>query len=224
MSATNRKRHVEDGRPLTPEEQEKVRKRLERDAYITPSWPVRSLLANLELPGWRWLEPCAGNGSIVRSVRSMRSDVKWSACEIREECRSDIVRLPEVDTYTSGDFLDVRVRGKLLVALGREKFDVILTNPPFSLTAEFVNACLPLSDNVIFLQRLNFLGGAERASFWRSHMPDIYILPVRPSFVAGGGSDATEYAWFHWHGMAVRSESRLTVLPLMSLEERKLTF
>lgn len=37
----------------------------------------------------------------------------------------------------------------------------------------------------------------RRADFHRRHPSDVFVLPRRPSFT-GGGTDATEYAWFVW--------------------------
>ena len=48
------------------------------------------------------------------------------------------------------------------------------------------------------LLRLNWLGSEDRAAWLRRHPPSVYVLPNRPSFVEGGGTDATEYAWFIW--------------------------
>ena len=47
------------------------------------------------------------------------------------------------------------------------------------------------------LLRLNFLGSQERSDYLREHMPDIYVIPNRPSFT-GGKTDSIEYAWFVW--------------------------
>ena len=56
------------------------------DNYPTPPWCVyRFLEKGPELPGGLWYEPCAGDGSIIRSVNDRRSDVNWAATEIRPE-------------------------------------------------------------------------------------------------------------------------------------------
>ena len=203
MSATGRKRRgAADGEGT---------KRLDHDAYETPSWTVDALLDELPLPGGRWLEPCVGSGSIIRAVEKRRLQrreqaLAWTVAEIRSECGPALAALPLSETYL-GDFFEMDLRG--------EMFDVILTNPPFSLAAEFVTACLPLARNVVFLMRLAMLEGKRRAAFWRENMADIYILPNRPSFT-GKGTDATAYAWFHWHGMAKRSVGNVRVLAPVS--------
>ncbi len=188
-------------------------KRLAADAYSTPSWVTRLILDAIDLPAGRWLEPCAGDGAVIRA--GDRDDVSWTACEIRSECGPLLAELPLSDVYL-GDFLALADQGQF----SEQPYDVVLTNPPYSLAEDFVNACLPLARHVVFLLRLNFLGGAARAAFWHDHMPDVYVLPNRPSFT-GRGTDSTEYAWYHWHGAKVRREGHIRVLPALPISMRK---
>lgn len=72
--------------------------------------------------------------------------------------------------------------------------------PPYSIALEFIEAALSMRKSqgvVAFLLRINFLGSQERADWHRAHPCKLYVLPRRPSFT-GGGTDATEYAWFVW--------------------------
>ncbi|WP_436663579.1 hypothetical protein ACOALA_13645 [Alicyclobacillus acidoterrestris] len=79
-----------------------------------------------------------------------------------------------------------------------ERYDFIITNPPFSLAQEFVEKSLTLANCVIMLLRLNFLASGKRKEFWEKHPPTaIHVLTKRPSFT-GTGTDATDYAWFVW--------------------------
>jgi hypothetical protein len=76
----------------------------------------------------------------------------------------------------------------------------VVTNPPYSLSEPFIEKCQLFADNVVVLLRVNWLGSAERTSFFYKNMPDVYVLPNRPSFKTStkASSDPTEYAWFHW--------------------------
>jgi hypothetical protein len=58
-----------------------------------------------------------------------------------------------------GDFLSE--------SLPTKHYDVIFTNPPFSLAMKFVEKCLATADHVVMLLRLGFLGSADRANFFR---------------------------------------------------------
>ena len=191
--------------------------KLTDESYLTPSWCIDSLLAEIELPGGRWLEPCAGDGAIIRAVSAKRPDVTWAACEIREGCGKPLRAISSVEQLVIGDFFEPESQ-RALMDLGQ--FDVILTNPPFSLAGDFINACLPLAKLTVLLLRLNFLEGAERAPFWRVHAPDVCVLSNRPSFT-GKGTDATAYAWFVFRGGVERTHGHLRVLAPVPAAERR---
>ena len=73
--------------------------------------------------------------------------------------------------------------------------------PPYRLAQEFVDKALSLRRNkysiVAMLLRLNCLGSKKRAKWHRDNPASVYVTPKRPTFT-GGGTDATEYAWFVW--------------------------
>ena len=196
------------------------RERNRADDYPTPSWCVRRFLEVVPLPAGRWLEPCGGEGNIIKNVT--RSDVQWTAVEIREEAARKLASYQLVTAYHC-DFLNT--------AWGPQHWDVVLTNPPFALAIEFVQSCLKLSTHVVMLLRLNFLASEERAAFMRASQPDVYVLPNRPSFfkkevVSKLGkhsmrdvTDSIEYAWFHWHPHA---QGIVRVLASTPKEERDL--
>lgn len=176
------------------------------DFCPTRAYAVARLLDAIDLPGGTWLEPCAGDGAIIRAVNGVRADVRWKACELRTR-RAAALR-PFVDHVLVGDFL------AFAAAFGARKIaDVVITNPPYGLAVEFITACRRLAPRVLMLLRLNFLGSEDRWEFWRSApMPDIWVLPNRPY------ADATEYAWFDWWAGAT---GRVRVLDLTPLEERR---
>jgi len=96
-------------------------------------------------------------------------------------------------------------------------YDLIITNPPFSLAMEFIEKSFQWrkSDKsiVAMLLRLNFLGSKKRASWLRQHTPSVYVSPKRPSFALNKdgkrGTDSIEYAWFVWDG----DPPRIHILP-----------
>ena len=134
-------------------------------------------------PGGAWLEPCVGDGAIVRAVgdraRSL-SPIAWTTYDIRPDSCAQNIK----------DFLSVQ-------PLATPWGSVCLTNPPYSLAMEFVQHAMKHANVVAMLLRLNFLGSEGRAEFFRAHPPSVYVLPNRPSFV-NGRTDACEYAWFVW--------------------------
>lgn len=175
------------------------------------------------LPGGRWLEPCAGDGEIIRAVNSRRSDIQWSACELRENMRPELeplVTISETSTLIMGDLLQTRLED-----FGGKKFDVAITNPPFRIALPIVKKCLELADTAILLLRLNFWGSDERRDFMWNHPPDTNVLPNRPMFSINKkgkpGTDSPEYAWMVWYNDPDRTEGRIRVLKKTPALERK---
>lgn len=198
--------------------------RKEADFYATPPWTVHRFLEAVNLPGGRWLEPCAGDGELIRAVNAKRSDVVWSIGELRSEMGPHLAPLVGESLFI-GDFLALDG-----FAWGPELFDVVLTNPPFGLALPFVKKCMELSKRTIMLLRLNFWGSEERREFLNAYPPDTYVLPNRPVFSVNKkgkvGTDSPEYAWFVWHSIDEYRQNpgrsgRIQVLGSTSKEERK---
>lgn len=147
--------------------------REDQDSYSTPQYAIDLILDRIYLDRVLIsLEPCRGENRRIYNL--LPGTVLW--CEIKENL----------------DYLDFpfdRIKD----------IDLILTNPPFSLALEFLKKSLSEAKTVIYLLRLNFLGGIKRKQFWDEHPPShLYVLAKRPSFFDTGGTDATEYAWFCW--------------------------
>lgn len=182
------------------------------DYYPTPRWCTRRLLEAVRLPPGRWLEPGAGKGHIIRAVGELRDDIEWTALELREECAPILDELVSTSRCPT-DFVERPPDAD---------FDVVICNPPFSLAREFVETSLELGDWVVMFLRLNFLGSARRNAFFRRQMPDVYVVPDRPSFTDDGKTDSVEYAWFVWPPEGGRrSRGTVTVLRTTPLAERR---
>lgn len=193
--------------------------RREADYYPTPAWCVHRLLDAVSLPGGVWLEPCAGEGHIIRAVNTHRAHPpRWIAVELREECSP---ALDALDCLTiTADINRPRTRAILNI----RQLDAIITNPPFKGSEEIVRNLLTIAElhgaALIVLQRLSFICSVRRG--WHSgQMPDIYVLPNRPSFT-GGETDSCDYAWFVWPpGKYHRTAGRIQRLALTDASERR---
>jgi hypothetical protein len=178
--------------------------RIEADNYPTPAWCVKALLKNIHLRGGCWLEPAAGDGAIIRAVNAVRDDVMWDAVDIRRECLEQLTGMENVNRAWMGyDYLQA-------APFKKPQYDVIITNPPFSHALEFVQNSIGRGVAVVMLMRLNWLSSKSRNQFVCDHTPSVYVLPRRPSFTAGGGTDSCEYAWMVW---GVFNQSFIRVLP-----------
>ncbi len=192
------------------------------DNYPTPAWCVDRLLERVWLPtsGW-WLEPSAGDGAIVRRVRArMETSPRIQVVEVRAECEAALRdAIGDRGVVHIGDFL-VHEPSHWWSFGG---IDVVIGNPPYALAEKFVRRSLMIAPWVVFLLRLNFLAGDKRAGLdglYAERVPDVYVLPNRPSFAGNGKTDATEYAWFVW-GPEKRTTGRLEVLATTPIQERK---
>lgn len=188
------------------------------DFYATPEWAVLRFLEVVDLPAGQWLEPAAGNGAIIKAARAFKN-IHWDAMELRET-PENVEGLRCVDGEVSfGDFLEA----VLLTAQSPdpvEPYDVVISNPPFSLAMEFIQASFLVGRYVAMLLRTNFLESELRAEFMRECPPDVYVLPNRPDFTGGGG-DATSYAWFVWPPKRNRTEGKVRVLATTHKDIRK---
>lgn len=164
------------------------------DYYPTPAWVTHALLDNVALPGGRWLEPCAGDGAIIRAVNERRTLHGWDAVDVGID--GGDAGGARVDNWLCGvDFTAVHPR-----ELG--PLDLVITNPPYSIAADIIRHAFQFAPVVVMLLRLNFLGSSRKRLDLlpsESHgMPDVYVLSKRPSFTGDGRTDASEYAWFVW--------------------------
>ena len=150
------------------------------DFYPTPAWATDLLLDALEPYSWRHarvLEPAAGDGAIVK--RLLARGVPASGIGAVEIDPTRAEKVHEIVTCECSDFLkDPPIVGC---------HELIVTNPPFALAADFAKTALFLAGDrgtVALLLRLNWLGSQERAAFHRAHPSDILLLPKRPEFTA----------------------------------------
>ena len=178
-------------------------KRSPADQYQTPKWAIRVLFENMDLPcppgNDRWLEPAAGTGNIIEVANKFNKKINWTGIEIDPK----FTRRFACQKWLVGDYLTLPAPA--------QPYDVIITNPPFSLAMEFAKKALREIDGevggkLILLQRLNWLGTEKRNEWFRSNPPDIYVIPDRIPFIpstgfeskSGNTTDSVEYAWFVW--------------------------
>jgi len=191
------------------------------DTYYTPAYCTHRIIEALpQLPGGVWCDAGAGNGEILKAVKSLRDDIVWVAIELREECEESLEAAATV--VHIGDFLEVtpQLHRRLLSRVSHlPKYSVLVMNPPFRIAFEFLQKALEIADYVVMLQRINFLGSRERSDFFRADPPDLYVLPDRPSFTGGQG-DSIEYGWFVFGPERSRRQGALQILAKTPIEER----
>lgn len=176
------------------------------DWYRSPAWTLLRLLDILVLPGAgsRYVEPGAGDGILIRALNTWRerrrlAPVSWDAWEIDEQHR----RMLE----TTG--AHVHMQDFFSALPPASKFDVALGNPSYELAESVYRRCRSMARQVVLLLPLDFLGSAERQAMFAADMPNIFVLPQRPTFVVSNKidtdgkvstttSDAQVYCFAHW--------------------------
>ena len=191
------------------------RERIDADYYPTPAWCVRSIVERFgsAFPRAGIVEPCCGDGAIIRAAGAQRFAL---GIDIRAECAEQVAPLP----FMRADIREVRAVDVFPAVVP----SLLMTNPPFSLAFEIAQHVRREWPSVpyLMLMRLSFLESEERAEWLRSDMPDVYVLPHRPSF-AFGSTDSASYAWFHWRtpaGLRVSPMGRVEVLPTVPASMR----
>jgi len=183
------------------------------EIFPTPSWPVHRLLDCLKPRGGTWLEPCAGEGHIIRAVdewfEKNRPDdrVTWESTDIRATRYAQ----PPCDMTKPGHFFEGR------------RFAVILTNPPFSKAFEMFKLLWPMTDRALaFLLPLSWLGSGDRCTSLRENTPSVFVLPERPIF-RFSGTDQETYGWLVWGRKRVlpAGTGYLHILPATPAKERR---
>lgn len=179
------------------------------DYYQTPLPPIRAFLRawQEDLGGKTFLnvlDPCAGGdeeNEMSYPVALKESDLilpetKITTVDLRRDSRAEI----------KANYLDWPCAPKT--------FDLVISNPPFTLADKFITKSIGLSYRyVVMLQRLNFFGSHQRLGFFCNHMPRwVYVNSERISFstpllekwlkergmTSKRSQDSIEYAHFVW--------------------------
>lgn len=136
------------------------------------------------------LDPCAGGDRFHQMsypVAIEKAGITFNEL-VTIDIREDSLAMIKGD-YLTIDNLDNR-------------FDLIISNPPFDLSMGFIKKSLRIvKDNgfVIMLLRLNFFGSISRKPFWDNNMCKYcFVHHKRMSFTEDGRKDSIEYAHFVW--------------------------
>ena len=142
------------------------------DDFQTPEWVARPLYEFIP-KDWVVWEPACGNGNLVRAFES------------------EGYKVTATDILQGVDFLEY----------DEEFYDVIVTNPPYSLKDEFIERCYELGKPFALLLPLTALEGKRRQRLWAKHGVELIILPKRVNFESPYGKGQGSWfpvAWYTW--------------------------
>lgn len=165
------------------------------DYYVTPQKPILQFLncfskyENIfEKPNTKILDCCCGGDELHEAsypvaIRNIYGNVDMDLYDIREDSKADF-------------------KEDYLLADTKDKYDVIITNPPFDLSYDIIKKALDdvkMGGFVIMLLRLNYFGGKVRSNLWKEHMPKYcFVHNKRISFTQDNKTDSIEYCHMVW--------------------------
>lgn len=163
--------------------------RVESDFYPTPPEVTQALINFLQIPKYSVIwEPACGEGHMAETFISNGYNV--IATDLHDR------------GYGIGgiDFLSIPIQ---------QKYDWIITNPPFSLSANFIEQCINIGVPFALLLKTQYWNAKKRYNLFMEHKPS-YILPLtwRPDFLfkkRGKGSPLMDCMWCVWNGYSANS-------------------
>ena len=168
--------------------------RSEHDYYATPKQDTNNFLdlifkdkvISTEIE--TILEPAGGGGHMVDVVKERFPLATVESLDI----------LPKREDIAQGDFLTDTIE---------DKYDLVITNPPFKIAKEFINKSLSVSNRYVMMYlKLQFLEGKTRKE-WFSNVPlkYVYVYSYRSNPMKNGKdrdengkkwASTMAFAWF----------------------------
>lgn len=180
MSSTNRSKASKESRSIN------------KDYYVTPIPAVIEFLKEIEK-----YEPDILKGKILDSCAGGDSRHPMSYPEAIVQCGGN---KPFTIDIRKDSLAEVKI--DYLTYDCKNKYDLIVTNPPFNIARSIIYKALDdVKDNgfVIMLLRLNYYGSDKRKDIWEWHMPKYtFVHHKRISFLDSGDTDSIEYAHYVW--------------------------
>lgn len=138
--------------------------RVENDYYATNPSDTKEFLELIDeeynLNNVTILEPAAGQGHISKVLK--------------DRYKSNIISTDLINRTPIENDLGIKGGIDFLETKNDEKYDFVITNPPFSLAREFIDKSLEISDNVFIFAKLQFLEGKARKE-WFKNIPLKYV-------------------------------------------------
>lgn len=170
------------------------------EVFRSPLYVYKKLIDNYpEYFSGKILDPSAGDGRMIKYIIENKSNInKHKIIDIRVE---------EYDNWNNNGILNILgknncIIGDFLLEEIQEKYNSIITNPPFSLACHFVEKGLLYSDRVIILQKSSWIGTQKRTIWFNNlkKLKHILVIPNRPKWELDGmdniNFDNSEYFWY----------------------------
>lgn len=122
-----------------------------------------------------------------------KDKIIWEPCDVGQSKITEVFKkqgykVLSSDIKTGFDFLQDN----------RNDFDVIITNPPYSLKNEFLTKCYEYKKPFLLLLPLTALEGVHRNKLYRKYGISIILLDRRINFMKDKKSNWFNTSWFTW--------------------------
>jgi hypothetical protein len=160
------------------------------DFYTTPVDAITTFLeaakkSDPSIIRGKILDPCAGGNATKPMSYPTALEAMGFECDTIDIRRDSAAAI-------KGDYLSMDCA---------DKYDLIITNPPFSLAVPIIEKAL--SDvkeggHVVVLERLNFFGSETRKPLFEQMPQYCFVHRKRMSFTSSSKTDSIEYGHFVW--------------------------
>lgn len=170
-----------------------TRERVDEDYYATPYNSTEALLNNVKFEG-KFLEPCIGGGHISEVIKKYYPNNEVIGYDLVDRGYPNTI----VSDYLTNDF-------------GEDKYDSIITNPPYSLAQEFLEKSMSIinkNGKIAMFLKIQFLEGVARKEMFNKYPPKyVYVFTKRQNPLRNGSpvdengkawASTMCFAWFVW--------------------------
>jgi len=156
------------------------------DYYVTPDWMVEEFL-DIFLQDYPLREEaiildCCAGGCANYDMPYPKALIKRGFTVITQDIREDS---------------RAAIKADYLAAPAALPYDLIITNPSFTLSVDITIKAINEAAMVVMLQRSGWIGSNWRKPFWRdAPLCHNYAHNKRPSFTCDGHKDSIEYSHY----------------------------
>lgn len=140
------------------------------------------------------LDPCAGGDA--------QHPMSYPTALLNIGCKIGGLDKNNIHTIDIREDSLADIKGDYLQMDCKDKYDIIITNPPFNIALDIIKKALnDVKDGgwVIMLLRLNFFEGKARKSFWEENMPVYsFVHSKRMAFSDSKSTDSVAYVHNAW--------------------------
>jgi hypothetical protein len=155
----------------------------------------RPMIDTMERPKFDNLfTPVKAMKPLLKYIPKDRSKVFWECCDpggsnITKVLREEGYDVIESDIVNGFDFFE---------DYQEQHFDMVITNPPYSLKNKFIDRCYEYGKPFALLLPLTALEGKARGNLFRRYGMSVLVLDSRLDFT-GKGANWFATAWFCWN-------------------------